>query len=575
MADWIRRRDPGRPVHYDRDYGLTVNDFFSSMYTPVEQCIQLGEGTDTVHLRDHEFPPELYRTKPVILCEYAHAMGNGPGGLKEYWDAFWKYDRLQGGFVWDWLDQGIRHRTPEGREYFAYGGDFGDQPNDANFLINGLVLPDHTQSPGLLEYKKVIEPVHCEAADLDARQVRITNRYDFLSLAHLDAAWTVMAEGEIVQSGTLSLPDVPAGETATANIPFRIPGPDAAGERRLNLTFTLAQDTAWAPKGHEVAWAQFELPPPPVAPSVQANAGLRCEDSRNRITVAGDGFELAFDTILGRIATWRVGATPLLLVGPTPDLWRAPIDNDRRSVSAWRQNGLHALQRRVDAVTCEPAEGAVHVHVTSRIAPPVLDKGFLCEEACTIRGDGEILLDTLIVPQGEWGTLPRVGYVLTLPGAMRSVTWYGRGPGECYCDSKQAQRVGLYERDVDELYTPYVFPQENGNRTDVRWVALRDASGAGLLAMGTPLLNFSALRYTTADLERARHTSELAARDTITLRLDHRHHGLGSASCGPDVLRAYRLVAGEFRFRFRLHALDGAASPRDVALRMWSQERVR
>ncbi|MFO7898412.1 MAG: glycoside hydrolase family 2 TIM barrel-domain containing protein [Planctomycetota bacterium] len=571
MAAWIRATDPTRPIHYDRDYELKVTDFISFMYTPVDQVVQVGKGEGPVTIRGHEYTLEEYESRPLVLCEYAHAMGNGPGGLKEYWDAFWQYDRLQGGFVWDWIDQGIRQRTVDGREYFAYGGDFGDEPNDANFLINGLVFPDRTPSPGLLEYKKLIEPVHVEPEDLSTGELRVTNRYDFRSLDHLQPSWTVAVDGDVVQSGELDpLPNA-AGETSLVTVPYSLPAdPPPGADCRLTLSFALAEDAAWAERGHEVAWAQFELPvgaPEPAPIPVASMPPLTCEEARRRITVSGEDFRLVFDRVRGRLVSWQHAGRELLRRGPLLTFWRAPIDNDRPVKERWLADGLNQLQHRTDSVTCEPGDRSVAVRVRSRIAPPVLDKGFLCDVVYSICGCGDVVVEAHVVPEGDWATLPRVGFELALPGELDQVEWYGLGPGECYVDSKQAQRVGRYRRPVDELCTPYVFPQEQGNRTDVRWVALAGGA-AGLFACGMPALDFSALPYRTEDLERARHTCELVRRDEVTLHLDHRHHGLGSGSCGPETLPRYRLEAEEFRFAFRLRAFSPAAvTPLDLSRR--------
>jgi beta-galactosidase/beta-glucuronidase len=567
MAAWTRAADPTRPIHYDRDPTLEVNDFFSCMYSSTEDCVRLIEARETVTWHGTEYPPEITRDKPIVLCEYAHAMGNGPGGFKEYWDLFWKHDRLQGGFVWDWMDQGIRRTTGDGREYFAYGGDFGDEPNDANFLINGMVFPDQTPSPALIEYKKVIEPVSCEAEDLAAGTVRITNRHDFVSLGYLTGTWSVTVDGEVVQSGELALPEIAARASAVVSVPFAMPQqvPPLA-DCRLNLGFTLAEDSRWAEAGHEVAWAQFALPvEAPPAQAAQRIPALICEETATTIRLICEATEVVFDRVRGVIQSWAWRGRTVASAGPKFDFWRAPIDNDQYNLPKWHGKRLHLLRHRISRVDCERLnEGAVRVTVVERVAPPVFDFGLLCETAYTLYGTGDVVMDAHIVPQGEWGVIPRIGYTMTLPAERSGVAWYGRGPGECYCDSKQANGFGLYALDVDDLYTPYVFPQENGNRTDIRWVALA-GEGAGLFVTGEPLFNFSALRFTTGDLERAKHTCDLVPRDTTTLHLDHRHHGLGSASCGPDVLPPYRLVPEETRFRLRLCPFDPAeTSPFDL-----------
>ncbi len=543
MAKWVHEADPTRLLHYERDLEAEVADILSQMYTRIDKLIELGRKRNA--------------EKPMILCEYAHAMGNGPGNLKEYWDVFYKYKRLQGGFVWDWIDQGIRKRTEDGREYFAYGGDFGDEPNDRNFLINGLIFPDRKPSPGLVEYKKVLEPVKVESIDLAAGKVRITNLYDFISLSHLDASWNLMADGKVLQSGTVPMPNVPAGGSRSITIPYAPPAPAPATEHWLNISLALASDAPWASRGHEIAWAQFKLPsnaPPAKAVKFESIPPVHCEESSKTARITGADFELVFDKIYGVIASWHHEGLKVINRGPKLNFWRAPIDNDRRSLEAeWRRIGLHLLAHRVNSVECEEIKGkAIRIRVASRIAPPILDLAFECDYIYTIYGSGDVIIEIHGAPKGEFPVLPRIGLQMMLPRGLDHVSWYGRGPGECYIDSKQANRIGVYSCMVDELYVPYVYPQDNGNRTDVRWVNLTNTRGMGLICVGMPLLDFSAHRFSTEDLEKAEHTCDLVPRDEITLNLDYRHHGLGSASCGPGPLPQYELRPHDFSFSVRL-----------------------
>ena len=542
MSKWVRRADLTRLLHYEGDRQQKVADIVGPMYTSVDGIIELGKDRDA--------------EKPVILCEYAHAMGNGPGGLKEYWEAFYQHKRLQGGFVWDWIDQGLRQFTEDGKEWFAYGGDFGDEPNDGNFLINGLIFPNRKPSPGLIEYKKVLEPVKVEPVDLTVGKIKITNRHDFISLSHLIVSWNLMADDKMLQNGTIRTPNIAAGRSKTVTIPFTQPPIIPGANYWLNVSFTLASDTPWAPEGHEVAWVQFKLPlEVPPAPAFKADSmpPIDCEDSENTIKVSGTNFKLIFDKIHGIITFWQHEGLKVINKGPLLNFWRAPIDNDKRIEPAWRKAGLDSLTHRIDEVQCsKPNDGIVQIHVKSRIAPPILDLALECDYTYTIYGSGDVILDTHGIPKGKLPILPRIGLQMTLPGELDHVLWYGRGPGESYIDSKQANRVGVYSCSVNDLYVPYVYPQENGNRTDVRWMSLIDVRGMGLLAVGMPMLDFSAHRFTTQDIEKAKHICDLIPRDEITLNLDYRHHGLGSASCGPGVLPQYELHPNEFRFSIRL-----------------------
>jgi beta-galactosidase/evolved beta-galactosidase subunit alpha len=555
MAAAARALDPHRPIHYEGDGDAVVSDVVSQMYTPLDRVIEAGKGRPV----KRDGTPVAAKGKPFILCEYAHAMGNGPGGLKEYWQAFYESPRLQGGFVWEWLDHGIRRRLPDGREYFGYGGDFGDDPHDGNFVIDGLVFPDRIPSPGLLEYKKVIEPVVVEALDLARGRFSITNRHDFLGLDHLRLSWDIEAEGVLLASGKGDIPDVPPGGTSDLILPYRLPSAhDRRAEHWLNIRFALAAGTRWAPEGHEVAWAQFRLPGKvrTAVPAASAADSLRLEQHGAVLQLTGTRMRAVFDIASGRLRNWDHAGKRLAQLGPRLTFWRATTDNDRalwgpsRDAVQWKEMGMHRLQHRIDDVLWEMLDGSTaRVTVRARIAPPVLGFGMDVHYLYTIDGSGSIRLDVSGRPHGKFPTaLPRIGLQLHLDRTLDRVEWFGLGPHESYPDSRMSARVGRYVRRLADLETPYVFPQENGTRSDTRWVTLTDSSGAGLRAEGNPLLSFSAHRNTPEEYEAARHTVELVPREEIILILDNRQNGLGSASCGPGVLPQYVLRPGEFSF---------------------------
>ncbi|HZJ56632.1 MAG TPA: beta-galactosidase subunit alpha [Clostridia bacterium] len=571
MGEWIRSKDPGRLIHYEGETArcfkghkdeIKVADVYSTMYTSVEEMIEVGKRDDFEH--------------PHIMCEYAHAMGNGPGGLKEYWEAFYTYKRLQGGFIWEWIDHGIPMETEDGVKYYGYGGDFGDYPNDGNFIVDGLLLPDRTPTPGLIEYKKIIEPVIAEEIDLNKGLIRLTNRYDFLGLDGLTLAFNVMADGRVLQSGRVTIGDIPAGESRETLIPFTMPeNPLGGTEYWLNLGFVLAHDTNWAKQGHEVAWAQFKLPvdiPRPAPVSIQSMPPIKCNDLGNNLRIAGMDFELVFDKVKGLIKTWTYQGGDMIDKGPRLNFWHAPTDNDRNSTEDWEKTGLKYLTHRVDCLNWDLIEDKVVViKVKSRIAPPVLAWGINAEYTYRVYGSGDVLLEVKGEPQGEKlpKMLPRIGLQMAIPGKMDKVTWYGRGPGESYPDSKAANGFGVYDKTVDELYTPYTYPQENGNRSDVKWMSITDTLGTGLLAVGLPQLDFSAHRFTAEDLENAKHTCDLVPRDEITLNLDYKHNGLGTASCGPGQLPEYQLKPEAFTFALRLTPYSKSGiSPAQLAKRI-------
>ncbi|QBD83177.1 DUF4981 domain-containing protein [Ktedonosporobacter rubrisoli] len=545
MYEWLKANDPCRLVHYEGDQEARTADVYSRMYPSLATLIELAE--------------KKALDKPLILCEYAHAMGNGPGGLKEYWEAFYRYKSLQGGFVWEWHDQGIRCFTKDGKEYFAYGGDFGDQPNDGNFILDGLIFSNHTPTPGFLEYKKILEPVVVSAFDQETCEVSLTNRYDFSDLDHLHLCWEIVGDERVLQAGTLSLPRIAAGASATITIPFsRQVLFQQDVDYWLNLSFRLKQDTPYARAGYELAWAQFQLQR---ASSTSLSIGqmppLEAWEEGEKLHIAGADFSLTFDQIYGILTRWASAGAKTILEGPRLDLWRAPTDNDQRSPieQEWRQAGLHTLRHRIDhfAWHKESNGKSIAVDIEARIAPPVLAWSIACTYSYTIYGSGDMLLTIHGTPQGDFPrTLPRLGLSLTLPEQLDHVAWYGRGPGESYSDTKQANRFGVYAKRVAELMTPYERPQENGNHTDTRWVAFSDTRGLGLLVTASPHFDFSAHHYKAEDLELAKHHCELRPRKEVVVHLDYAQHGIGSASCGPGPLPEYELMTHEFHFTVRL-----------------------
>ncbi|MFB5189509.1 glycoside hydrolase family 2 TIM barrel-domain containing protein [Alicyclobacillus fastidiosus] len=557
MADWARAFDPSRIIHYEGEtrHMMThdalreplVADIYSTMYTSVEELAELGKMS--------QLPA------PHILCEFAHAMGNGPGGLQEYFELFYQYERLQGGFVWEWIDHGIAQKLPDGTKFFAYGGDFGERPHDGNFVIDGLVFPDRTPSPGLVEFKKIAEPVHVEAVNLTEGTLRITNRYDFLSLDHLQLAWSTTSLDQVIQSGTCALPKLEPGEHAEIHLPDAVQvAPQPGQDYWLNLRFLLDGDARYAQAGHEVAWAQFELPHKLSAPSVHPVMPLALRETDKHLVVAGRNFELKVNKVHGRIDNWSYLGEPIIESGPKLNFWRAPVDNDHISVEHWRKFGVHLMTSRLSSITWEASDTVARIVVHARLAPPVWAWGIDVTYTYTVYGSGDVIVDTKGIPQGNHpSTLPRIGLQMTLPKHMEHVSWYGRGPGESYVDSKQAGRFGVWDHLVDGLTTHYVHPQENGNRTDVRWLSLTNLRGVGLFAGGLPDFNFSVHPYLPEDFERAKHPYELTRRDDLVLHLDHAQHGLGSATCGPDVLPKYELKTSPFQYAIRLRPYTAAS----------------
>ncbi|MGW2458178.1 glycoside hydrolase family 2 TIM barrel-domain containing protein [Streptomyces sp. NPDC001761] len=526
-AEWIRARDTSRLVHYEGDHTCRDTDVYSRMYASHAEVERIGRRLDGGPLKR--------RALPFILCEYAHAMGNGPGGLADYQRLFEAHERLQGGFVWEWIDHGIAH--PE--LGYAYGGDFGEELHDGNFVCDGLLFPDRRPSPGLVEYKKVIEPV-AVTGDGTAGTVRVTNKYDFADLSALAFSWTYEVEGEPVDSGSLPVPALAPGESAEVKLPA-VPAGAPAGEAYWTVRAVLACATAWAPRDHVVAWGQL-----PVSarrtPYVAATAR----------PAPGDGVislgPAVFDARTGALRA--IGAVPVTDL--RLDVWRAPTDNDDgaawqgdpRYGPLWRRLGLHRMRHRLDAV--EAGEDALTVR--TRVAPAARELGLSTVYRWTSDGD-RLRLTVSTVPEGDWTVpLPRLGIRFGLATADL-VRWYGGGPGEAYPDTRTAARIARWQSTVDELQTPYVRPQENGARIDVRWAEL-----GGLRVEGDPAYWFTARRWTTEQLDAAAHRTDLVpgsgSAAGVWVNLDHGQHGIGSQSCGPGPLPRYHLRAEPAEFSF-------------------------
>ncbi|MBN1556153.1 MAG: DUF4981 domain-containing protein [Phycisphaerae bacterium] len=581
MAGWMRHHDPTRPLHYEHATGKNraydsriATDILCPMYPSLDRLREwaadpiVNEGATNRTSLPGDIRQEEYR--PIIMCEYAHAMGNSVGNLKEYWDLIESTHGLQGGCIWDWIDQGLVKTDENGVEYWAYGGDFGDEINDKNFNINGLIAPDRTPHAAMWEFKKIIQPVGFQAGPVLLKQgkLRVLNKRFFTNLSDLSGAWDILVDGKIVRTGRL--PRIAAGprKSETISLPIRGLTLPAGKEAFLNVRMFLAKDTTWAKKGHVVAWEQFPLPVKlvkPKAPAKQASADLAVGQTRDAIHVKGDGFAVEFDVQQGRLTKFTAGGKNLLLEGPRVNVWRGPTDNDgvkqlmehqgRKVLAKWLAAGLDDVQYKTKR--CEVRRAgprAVTVVVETRANGKGSRLGITHEHVYTIHADGRVDVRNVVEADNRLPDLPRVGVTMTLPKGLENVCYYGRGPWENYCDRNSGATVGLYETTVDGMRENYVVPQEYGLRTETRWVRLTGRGGKGLRVNGAATFGFSAGHFTADDLFRANHTNELTRREEVILNIDHRQRGLGGASCGPDTLEKYRVPPGRYTFAFTLQA---------------------
>ena len=502
-AEWLRGFDGTRPIHYEsgiseddlvaRVAGATPDaaeifarsrpesDVIAPMYPSVESIVAWATRRE----------PD----RPLIMCEYCHAMGNSCGGLDAYWEAIRTHRGLQGGFVWDWVDQSLVQELPDGRERLAYGGDFGDVPNDGPFCMNGLVASDRTPHPSLLELSKILQPVRTSLVDARRGLVEVANEHDFVDLSWLEVAWQVDVDGQPEAEGVLDAPDVSPGDSAALTVPVPQLVIDEGAQAHLTLWFRTRTALPWASAGHAVAWDQFEL-------ARARGASVAPDGPNGRMVVDLDELE------------------------PELALWRAPIDNELfgpRHAARWERLGL----RTPTSATALATESA--------------------------QSEGAVCVTHVVDVPKDLADLGRVGVRLHLGPAVRTVEWLGVGPHECYSDRRASGRFGRWTTTVDDWSVPYVRPQASGNRMGIRWLRFLDGAGTPLLVVDElDDLEVTVARFTDEELAEASHLEELLPRDDCYLWIDARQRGVGSGAVGPDTAPEHRLTSGTYRWSYRL-----------------------
>lgn len=549
MAEWVKNRDKSRLVHYEgafndevlrADSDNSCIDVYSNMYPSVDWL-------------ENTFLKNEKEKRPHVLCEYSHAMGNGPGDLEDYWQLIYKYPRLSGGFVWEWTDHGIKTQAPDGTTYYAYGGDFNDEPNDGNFCIDGLVYPDRTPHTGLLELKNVIAPVRTEAVDLKTGKFRITNLYDFIDLSGLCLNWVIEKNGTRVNSGTIYDLNIGPHRSEIITIPYELPE-EADGRYFIRIFYTLKSDTAWAGKGYEVGFAQFELPVGPVKKiNVRIPAFIGISKNEESIKITGRNFEYEFSMIDGCFTKLKNAGVDLICDKPSFTVWRAPTDNDRYEKTEWMQNGYDRLKTRIYNVeTISETENSISIKTKYSLGfwskLPVL-KG---TATWTVLGSGDMFLDNSVEVREGLPFLPRYGLKFIMPRGNEHVEFFGYGPHESYIDKHRSTYRGRFVTTVSEMHENYLYPQENGSHYGTEWAFVGNALGFGLLFIGMDEFSFNASHYTPENLTEARHPYELKKLPETIVHIDYKMSGVGSNSCGPKLMPKYQLNERKFDFRLRI-----------------------
>ncbi|BDD07275.1 glycoside hydrolase family 2 TIM barrel-domain containing protein [Aureibacter tunicatorum] len=550
----VKKIDDTRPVQYEMSQNSEFTDIQAPMYHSIEEVERFAKSNPKI---------------PLIMCEYDHAMGNSVGSLQDYWDLFESYECLQGGFIWDWVDQGFLMHTESGEPYFGYGGDFdhGEVPNDSTFCLNGLVMADRTVKPHTWEVKKVYQPIKIHASDLSNGVVEIQNKFGFDNVSNYDGYWEIKSQGNLVAKGQMPEIDIPAStrKQVTIDIPEINPVPGA--EYHLKVWYLTKEEKNLVPAGHEVAWDQFKLPieVPAVKMDLSALDKIKLTKSGNDFIVEGPKFKYTFLAENGGLSSAKFEGKELIKTPLKPNFWRAPIDNDLGNgmptrCAEWKRASDNQKVIAFNAKALDKRK----IQIVSDLE--LADTVATAKVVYTVYGNGEIVVDYLMSPKSSHlDEIPRVGMIAQLPGEYDKMSWYGRGPQETYSDRKTGASVDVYSGTVWDQYFPYVRPQEFGNKTDVRWMSLTNASGKGLLLVAeNDLLSVNAHQISPEVIEHPgadapnRHTYHVKPEDVVTWYIDLKQMGVGGEDSWGAKPRPDYLIKPDrnYEYSFRLIPYD-------------------
>ncbi|XP_016484658.1 uncharacterized protein LOC107805179 [Nicotiana tabacum] len=584
LSGWVREKDASRPVHYEGGGARTSStDIVCPMYARVSKIVEIAKD-----------PTEQ---RPLILCEYSHAMGNSNGNLHKYWEAIDSTFGLQGGFIWDWADQGLLKEGPRGKMHWAYGGDFGDTPNDLNFCLNGIVWPDRSPHPALHEVKFLYQPIKVSVKE---GIVKITNMHFFDTTQALEFNWVLHGDGCELGSGILPLLVIEpqrSHETKWESGPwFSAWTSSTATEIYLTITAKLLHSTRWANNGHLISSTQVLLPNRRrVVPRIikSTDATLLGEVLDDMIKVGQNNWwELKFNKRTGGIEGWKVKGVSVMNKGIYPCFWRAPTDNDKGGgplsyLSRWKAANLDKVifvnkSCSIESMNSHKVKISATYHGIAKAEEQTPSNAatssvlFEVDMTYLIYGSGDVVLECNVKPCPDLPPLPRVGVEFQLDSTIDQVKWYGRGPFECYPDRKSAAHLSMYEQTVGEMHVPYVVPGECSGRADIRWVTFENKDGEGLYASmhgDSPTMQMNASYYSTAELERTTHNEDLRKSENIEVHLDHRHMGLGGDdSWSPCVHDEYLIPAVPYSFSIRFFPKTAATTGSDIYKSQFSEE---
>lgn len=564
IYDWAKTNDPTRPVQYEGGGYDAKSDIYCPMYARI-WALQRH-----VNQRD---------ARPLILCEYAHAMGNSVGNLQDYWNLIYKYDQLQGGFIWDWVDATFAIKDKKGNNIWGYGGDMGfaGVPNDSNFCANGLVAADRSLHPHIHEVKKVYQYIHFEPVAFTSNQIKVTNRHDFINLDNYVLRWSIESDGKSIENGEVEFPDISPRSFALIPLPIKTTQADGR-EYFLKLEAFTKTASPLVPKGHLAAMEQWAMPVSDAkVPIKEVTGELDPESTAENFTLNGPGFRIVFSKGTGEMTELSYNGKNIIKEGLQPNFWRPLTDNDVANghldrCATWKHAGRKMRLKEMKCV----------VDSDKKLATITVDHNLPEQESTLrtmyqVRPDGAVNVLFHYTPGSKaLPEMPRLGMRMILNPEYDVMTWLGRGPHENYADRKTSSPIGLYTATVREQFHPYVRAQETANKTDVRWVALRNNAGEGVLIVGEEPLNVSAWNFPQDDIDyvpfnvERRHGGSIEKKDMVWLNIDHRLMGVGGdTTWGAQVHPEYTITPKEWQYSFTLQPLEAQDDAAQEAHNKW------
>lgn len=550
MHQFFKKNDPTRLVHYEGVFHYreseAASDMESTMYIKPEEVEQYAKNNPA---------------KPYILCEYSHAMGNSCGNLFKYTELFDQYPILQGGFIWDWKDQALQAKTADGIEYLAYGGDFGDAPNDGNFSGNGLIFADGTITPKIFEVKKCYQNVKFKAVDVQKGTVEIINQYLFTNLKDYQLQWELMENGEVIETGYDNV-DIQPLTSTVVQLSYQLPEERVQSDEYIvTVSLHLKEGTLWAEKGHEIAFEQFMIPAekPEIKRIVGDYPEMKIIEGDTKLQVEGQDFAVVFNKETGSIESYSYKGKELLKRGFEPNFWRASTDNDIArgkglavKAATWRGAGQN---RQLQALTMECRTDMVTIEADFQLAT---DAPSRCKIRYIILGNGVIEVKQELLPGERLPEIPEIGMMIIMDEAFENITWYGKGPHENYWDRATGAKIAVHTGKVKDQYVSYLKPQECGNKTDVRWATITNNEGIGLMVSGLPTVEVNVLPYSPYELEEHDHVYKLPESNKVVVRINYRQMGVGGDdSWGAPTHPEFTLYANRiYSYSFTLKGID-------------------